>query len=143
VLCVDDDEDWSTLLAIVLRRHGAVVTTLSSAEAAIACLAGNVFDVVVSDISMPPGLDGYDLAHALRELEQKDPARLATPAVALSGDAARPSTKKRFADFQVYMSKTFDEGRLVDVVARLAEADSEAVKDGTLAAWEAKRGTAR
>jgi CheY-like chemotaxis protein len=139
VLCVDDDEDWLTLLAIVLERHGAIVTTMPSAEDAIECLALNVFDVLISDINMPPGLDGYDLAHALRAMEHDDPARLATPTVAVSSDALRASPKKRFADFQVYMAKSFDELQLVHVVERLAEADSEAVRLGTLATWEHER----
>jgi CheY-like chemotaxis protein len=141
VLCVDDDEDTLELLAFILKRHGAVVTTRPSAELAIECLAHDVFDVVISDIAMPPGLDGYDLAHALRDLERDDPSRVATPALAVSGDALRPSPKRRFADFQVYMPKPFDEEHLVSIVERLAEADSAAVAKGTLANYEnEKRG---
>lgn len=136
VLCVDDDPDCLELLCLVLERHGAVVTTQPSAERAIECLAGNVFDVVISDIMMPPGLDGYDLAHALRKLEEDDPSRVATPTLAVSGDALKPSRKRRFADFQVYMVKPFNEGQLVHIVERLAEADSEGVRLGTLAKWD-------
>ena len=136
VLCVDDDADALELLSIVLRRHGATVTTLPSAELAIECLEQNVFQVVVSDLAMPPGLDGYDLAHALRQMEKDDPSRLATPTVAVSGDALTPSPKRRFADFQVYMQKPYEGERLVQIVERLAEADSEAVELGTLAQWE-------
>ena len=54
VLCVDDDPDCLELLSRVLKRHGAKVTTQPSAELAIECLAGNVFDVLISDIMMPP-----------------------------------------------------------------------------------------
>ena len=136
VLCVDDMPDALNLLALVLRRAGALVTTLTSAETAIQCLRGNFFDVLVSDIKMPPGLDGYDLVHALRKMEKDDSARIATPTLALSADALQHSSKKRFADFQVYMAKPFDQKYLVNIVDRLAEADGEGVKHGTLAAWE-------
>jgi len=136
VLCVDDMPDSLTLLALVLKRAGALVTTQVSAEAAIQCLRDNFFEVLVSDIKMPPGLDGYDLVHALRKMEKDDSARIATPTLALSADALQHSSKKRFADFQVYMAKPFDQKYLVNIVDRLAEADGEGVKHGTLAAWE-------
>ena len=136
VLCVDDVPDALSLLALVLRRAGALVTTQTSAETAIECLRDNLFDVLVSDIQMPPGLDGYDLVHALRKMEKDDSARIATPTLALSADALQHSSKKRFADFQVYMAKPFDLKYLVHIVERLAEADGESVKHGTLAAWE-------
>jgi CheY-like chemotaxis protein len=136
VLCVDDDPSMRNLLAAILRNHGAIVTTIASAEQAIQCLAGTAFDVVISDLMMPPGLDGYDLAHALRKMERDDPTRLATPTLAVSSNATTPSPKKRFADFQVYMAKPVDPKYLVHIVERLAEADSVGVKYGTLANWE-------
>ena len=136
VLCVDDVPDSLTLLALVLRRAGALVTTQTDEVKAIECLQNHLFDVLVSDIKMPPGLDGYDLVHALRKMEKDDASRVATPALALSADALKHSDKKRFADFQVYMAKPFDLNYLVHIVERLAEADSEAVKHGSLAAWE-------
>ncbi|MCX6123670.1 MAG: hypothetical protein NTV34_02810, partial [Proteobacteria bacterium] len=63
-------------------------------------------------------------------------SRVGTPTLALSPDARKLFKKKRFADFQVYMSKPFDINYLVHIVDRLAVADGEAVKYGTLAAWE-------
>lgn len=142
VLCVDDYPDSLAILDFVLGRHGAHVTTCSSAEQAIAVLVKERFDVVVSDLSMPPGLDGYDLAHALRKLEDEDPSRQATPTVAVSGDALRPSRKRRFADFQVYMQKPFNQKRLVLILARLTEAEGEVVKAGSLGLWEAEQAAA-
>ncbi|MCX6123558.1 MAG: response regulator [Proteobacteria bacterium] len=136
VLCVDDQPDALNLLALVLRRAGAVVTAQPSAELAIECLRDNVFDVLISDLQMPPGIDGYDLVHALRKMEKDDSSRLETPTLALSSDALKQSSKKRFADFQVYMAKPFDFKHLVNIVERLAEADGESVKYGSLAAWE-------
>jgi len=137
VLCVDDSPDNLGLLDAVLTREGMLVTTCSSAEEAIEVLARERFDIMISDLSMPPGLDGFDLAHALRKMEAQDPSRQATPSIAVSGDAMRPSRKRHFADFQVYVRKPFENGRLVYIVERLLEAEDEAVKLGSLGIWEA------
>lgn len=80
VLVVDDTEDLRVLVAEALRKVGGfqVVT----ADDGIQGLE-RYFDVhpdcVVIDIKMP-GLDGYQLIHALRG----DPASAATPLVVLS-----------------------------------------------------------
>jgi CheY-like chemotaxis protein len=121
---------------LVLRRAGALVTAQPSAELAVECLRSDVFDVLVSGLNMPARIDGYDLVHALRKMEEDDSSRIETPTLALSTEAFMQSNKKRFADFQVYMAKPFDLKYLVHVVERLAKADGEAVKYGSLAAWE-------
>lgn len=143
VLCIDDSSDVLNFLAHVLKRQGASVTTCRSAEQGIATLVEKRFDVVISDLQMPPGMDGYDLAHALRQLEADDPERQETPAVAVSGNATSPSPKRRFADFQVYMQKPVDQQRLVQVVRRLIEADGAAVKFGSLSEWEVEQSSSQ
>jgi len=140
ILCVDDDPFSLEFISDILARQGARVTTCDSAEEAIAVLENERFDVVVSDLSMP-GLEGYDLVHALREMEDRDSSRVATPTIAVSGDALRSSRKRRYADFQVYMPKPINKVHLVYVVERLLEADSEAVKFGSLGSWEAEQAT--
>lgn len=139
ILCVDDSPDSLELLRHVLARSGAEVTTCVSAEMAIEALKNTTFDVMVSDLSMPPGLDGYDLVHTLRDMELQDPDRHITPTIAVSGDATRASRKRRFADFQVYMLKPADKKRLVYVIERLLEADGEATHYGSLGNWEAEQ----
>lgn len=143
VLCIDDNADILTLLSHVLKRNGANVTTCLSAEQGIAILIERRFDVIISDIQMPPGLDGYDLAHAVRHMEKVDHQRQETPIVAVSAIAKAPSAKRRFADFQVYMQKPVDQKRLVHVVKELIEADGEAVKLGSLAQWELAQTSSR
>jgi CheY-like chemotaxis protein len=141
ILCVDDHADMLELLCIVLKRAGADVKTCASAEAAIECLKEVSFHVIISDLMMPPGLDGYDLAHAIRKMESDDNGRRRTPMVAVSSDAMTPSKKRRFADFQVYLTKPFNRVTLVHVVELLVEADGGAVALGSLVAWEAEQAT--
>jgi len=139
VLYIDDNVDLRMLVAAVFTRHGATVTACSSAEDGILRLVESRFDIVVCDLNMPPGLDGYDLVHALRRMEGGDQSRVATPTVLVSGNALDPAIQRRFADFQAYIQKPFNPTRLVDVIKRLIEVDSEAVKFGSLASWEANQ----
>ena len=136
-LCIDDDADMRRLLAAILTRYGADVTLCHDAETAIARLSEDHFDIVISDLNMPPGLDGYDLIHALRKMEAEDESRQATPAVLVSANARDPSPKRRFSDFQVYVQKPYSQALLVDIVERLVEADGAAVHSGSLVEWEA------
>ena len=68
VLVVDDDDDASAVLSVVLVDRGATVRTAADAEAALAAMAVCRPDVLVSDIGMP-GRDGYSL---IREIRRRD-----------------------------------------------------------------------
>jgi two-component system chemotaxis sensor kinase CheA len=66
VLLIDDAPFFRNMLAPVLKAAGYTVITAASAEDALALVdGGRSFDVVITDIEMP-GMDGFDLALALR-----------------------------------------------------------------------------
>ncbi|MFT7569643.1 MAG: two-component system chemotaxis sensor kinase CheA [Paracoccaceae bacterium] len=80
VLLVDDSPFFRNLMAPLLRAAGYDVLTAENADAALSMRdAGELFDVIVSDIEMP-GMDGFGLA---REIREKG-AWTKTPIVALS-----------------------------------------------------------
>ena len=64
VLVVDDEEDKSELLKMLLERQGFSVTALTSAKAALELVGREDFDVVLSDIQMSE-MSGLDLCERL------------------------------------------------------------------------------
>ena len=65
-LLVDDDPLIRLCIETMIRTAGHRVTSAGDGAAAVAILATQQFDVVVSDIRMPK-LDGWGLFHHLRE----------------------------------------------------------------------------
>jgi CheY-like chemotaxis protein len=67
VLLVEDDEEVSKLLTEMLEQLGFEVTRTASAAAALGALAnGRRVDVVLSDIMMPGGMNGVELAREIK-----------------------------------------------------------------------------
>ena len=67
ILVVDDELDSREVLAELLRPFGAQTSTASSAEEALAEIARETPQVLLSDIGMPL-VDGYELLRRVREL---------------------------------------------------------------------------
>jgi len=66
VLLVEDEQDLLLLVSESLEIHGYTVSIASSGNEALDALRDNgPFDVVVSDIAMPGGLTGIDVAQAV------------------------------------------------------------------------------
>lgn len=116
MLLVDDDAETREMVSVVMQQAGANVTLATSADEARAEIARCAPDVLIADIAMPIE-DGYTLVQSLRA------SGVRTPAVALTAFARREDAERaRSAGFQVHMPKPVDPGRLVTVVASLAEA---------------------
>jgi PAS domain S-box-containing protein len=80
ILIVDDEPDTRELLRQGLEYCGAVVRVTGSAAEALAALANEVPDIVISDIGMP-GVDGYDLIRQIRSLQTEQGRRVAAIAL--------------------------------------------------------------
>lgn len=72
VLVVDDSEDSARSLARIIRHWGHETVVAHDGHTAIASAASTPFDAVVLDIGLP-GMDGYQVAKALRS--QQGPAQ--------------------------------------------------------------------
>ena len=66
ILLVDDSEDNSSLVKIILNQVGADVTVASSVHEALDKIEENYFNLVITDIEMPDG-NGYQLLADVRK----------------------------------------------------------------------------
>ena len=115
VLVVDDAPDVTEMLGMVMRYAGYEVTTALSAPEAFDAARRDHFDVVVSDIGMP-GMNGYQLAEALRAL----PDYAAVPLVAVTGFTMFDDRERaRASGFDDFLTKPISPADLLDSVKRL------------------------
>ncbi|MBN8422771.1 MAG: PAS domain S-box protein [Verrucomicrobia bacterium] len=124
LLVVDDEEDARAMLAKMLSKAGAKVTTASSARQALDLLRTQVPHVIISDIGMP-GQDGYDLIREIRSHSEKEGGHI--PAIALTAYTRTEDRIKAIsAGFQMHLSKPADSVELITMVASLAGKQSSA-----------------
>ena len=123
VLLVENDDDTRALLSMMLRPHGADVTSASSAAEALQVLEAALPDVLISDIGMPDK-DGYELMRQVRALPPERGGLV--PAIALTGYAGAKDQKLAIsAGYQLHMAKPLEAQELVAAVASLAERTGE------------------
>ena len=116
VLVVDDDQDTLLMLGKTLERYGALTQARETAAAALDALAGERFDVLVSDIGMPVE-DGYALIRRLRTREVESGARQ-LPALALTAYARKEDRDAALAaGYQAHVAKPVAPAELVEAVA--------------------------
>ncbi len=73
ILVVEDDRELNKTVCAYLDQNGYEAEgCLSAGEAYDAMYGGTLFDLVISDIMMP-GIDGFELAENIRELDQEIP----------------------------------------------------------------------
>jgi two-component system CheB/CheR fusion protein len=80
ILLVDDSPDVLETMTLLLEMEQAEVVAMSDATQALEIAKRQVFDVVVSDVSMP-GMDGHQFIKMLRKLGNYS----RTPCIALTG----------------------------------------------------------
>jgi EAL domain-containing protein (putative c-di-GMP-specific phosphodiesterase class I) len=112
LLIVDDDHETARAMCRMLLRAGYTVDVVGSAREALAAIKEGQFDVILSDIGMPE-MDGFDLIHAIRNLDEKVPIILLTgePTV---GTAARALEVGAFR----YVTKPASPTALAEVVEK-------------------------
>ncbi len=112
LLVVDDDRDLLKLLALRLKAAGFRVTTASSGEEALAALAADVPDLVITDLRMD-GMDGMALYDAIRERHPSLPVIILTAHGSIP-EAVEATRRGVFG----FMTKPFDGRELVAEVRR-------------------------
>jgi len=124
VLVVDDEELYRRALERILRRVGHEVITAREAKEALAIVAEQPPDLVLSDIQMP-GINGLELVRQIKDVAPD------LPCIVITGyGSAEQSVEALRAGAFWYLEKPFDQGHL-DVVRRLVQ---QAIEMGRLRA---------
>jgi PAS domain S-box-containing protein len=77
VLIVEDEAEVREILTSVLRSDGHAVVACEDGDRAIVELGRDGFDLVITDLGMP-GLSGWDVARAVKELRPGTPVAMVT-----------------------------------------------------------------
>ena len=114
-LVVDDAPDVTEMLAILLQYAGYEVVKVYSGPQALNAAQSELFDVVISDIGMP-GMNGYELAEAVRAL----PDYQATPMIAVTGFTMYEDRDRALrCGFNAFLTKPINPRDLINLVERL------------------------
>ena len=97
VLLVEDDPDVTKVLVVLLRDWGYEVCTVEDGPAALQAAPTFLPDVVLSDIGLPAGMDGCEVARRLRGQ--------AGLLIALSGGGLESRQRARAAGFDDFLAK--------------------------------------
>jgi CheY-like chemotaxis protein len=88
VLCIDDEKVGLQVRKLLLERSGYAVLTAPDGPAGIDVFRQNPIDAVVLDFAMP-GMDGGQVAAAMRELKPAVPILLLSAYLGLSPEITR------------------------------------------------------
>lgn len=120
VLIVDDSDDASELLAMLLRTWGHDVITAANGFQAIEAVATSQLDVALLDIGLPD-VDGYEVAQRLRMTATGAPLTL----IAVTGYGSdEDQDRGAQAGFDAYLTKPLDVARLRTLLDEVPQSPS-------------------
>lgn len=115
ILVIDDEVDICEVIQDTLSPHFSNVVIVHSAPDALAKIAAEGFDLIISDVMMP-GMSGIDLLKSLRAKQSK------TPVVFVSASDAEEVLVKALeygaADF---IAKPFEGDQLVNMANKMVK----------------------
>ena len=116
LLVVDDDNVTRELISIMLERAGACVTTMNSAQKALAALQRMHPHLLIVDVGLPDG-EGYALIHKARALFDERGEQI--PAIALSQSAFEDGEQELPAGFELHLPNPPSPTQLIEGIAKL------------------------
>jgi len=112
LLVVDDEPKLLKAVGFELQSEGYEVVLARSGAEALISVAGQLPDLIISDIRMP-GMDGYELAHRLRQNQS-------TALIPIIFLTAKDSTEDRIKGFRTgvdaYLTKPFEMDEVLAVI---------------------------
>ena len=112
VLIVEDEAAIRLALSGLLRREGYEVEQAESGDAAIARLANDPVDLVLTDLALGAGPSGMDVLRAAKEAQPETPVVMITA----HDDASARERSRRSGAF-AYLRKPFEPASFLDAIA--------------------------
>lgn len=129
ILVVDDEASIREMLAEILKSEGYEVTLAESGSEALALFNTEKYAAVFTDVGMP-GMSGWELARAVRELDSKIPLAVVTG----WGDAVG-SAEQEAAKVDWVVTKPFSITNIMEIIGevscRLSEQSDIKLNTGT------------
>jgi PAS domain S-box-containing protein len=117
VLVVDDDRDTQILLRQVLSNLGIDVRTTASGRRALELVQQDKFDLILLDLKLPGGVDGYQVLTQLKQNEQT----AGVPVIVLTGSLTSEEVKRQKVlalGADRFLTKPFEINDLVGEIRR-------------------------
>jgi CheY-like chemotaxis protein len=120
ILLAEDNPDTALLIEYLLETYGTV-TTVATAQEAMARAEHDPYDLILLDINLGEGLDGSDVLHHLKATGRN----MHVPVGAVTA-YAMPGDRDRFLKmgFDAYLSKPFSADDLIGMVEKLLNGPS-------------------
>ena len=115
VLAVDDEPALARMVSLVLKKHGHQVEVATSGEAALRLLEHGEFDLVITDLGLGSGLNGWQVAE---QVAQRWPG--VRVALATGWGAGIDATQARARGIQAVVAKPYTAETLRGVVGAIA-----------------------
>ncbi len=116
ILIIEDNEDAAQTLAVLLKRYGHEVATAYTGRTGVDAAGKLRPDVVLCDLGLP-GMNGYEVARALRA----DPATAAARLIAVSGFGHEDDRRQAHqTGFDLHLTKPIDPAELQQVLSTLS-----------------------
>ena len=118
VLVIEDNADAAESMQMLLELSGFEVETAMDGRAGLKAARRFRPDVVLCDIGLPGGMDGYAVARELRADDALRPVRL----IALTGYGQAEDQRRAYAEgFDLHLTKPVDPALLPDLLAKAPE----------------------
>jgi len=125
ILVAEDSSVIQSIAKKVFEFQGYEVDFAKTGKEVLIKLVDNVYDVILMDIMMPPGMDGLECTRMIRTLP--DPRRSNIPIIAVTGNSRNFSREEYQAlGINELVQKPIDFDRLVQIVKNLSKEHANA-----------------
>jgi DNA-binding response OmpR family regulator len=121
ILVIDDDADFIVAVQMVLDAHGFEMEAAMTPEEGLSKVLSGKPDLVILDVMMPTGYEGFDVARSIREKHRM----MDLPILMLTSIHSTKQVPYRFAPDEHYLpvdafiDKPLDPDQLVDVIEEM------------------------